>query len=137
MRRTRDAQSGFIREVFWLAVVIGVVALVLLDALALFNNRQASYNNASAAAHEAQTVWVQTQSYPQAKLAAQQYLTLHGEKLVAFKTVSAEGNTSPDFVVTDTAHAKTYVFKYLAHVPGLKKWTQHIEQPVSTESTAD
>ena len=95
MRTTRHAQSGFIREVFWLAVIIGVVALVLLDALALFNNRQASYSNASAAAREAQSVWVQTQSFPQAKQAAQQYLTGHGEKLVAFKTAQHRGEQLP------------------------------------------
>jgi hypothetical protein len=135
MRRTRHAQSGFIREVFWLAVIIGVVALVMLDALALFNTHQASHSNAATAAREAQAVWLQTQSLEQAKQAAQQFLIRHGEKLVAFKSVSATQDTSPGFEVTDTAHAKTYVFKYLVHVPGLKNWVLHLEQPVSTEST--
>ena len=52
-------QDGFIREVVWLAVIVAVVAVVLLDAMALFNAHQSSHDNASSAAREAQTEYAQ------------------------------------------------------------------------------
>ncbi len=39
------------------------------------------------------------------------------------------------FRVTVTAHAKTYAFKHLARVPGLKDWVSHVLDPVSAESS--
>jgi hypothetical protein len=136
MRTARHSgQDGFIREVLWLGLIVAVIAIVLLDAMALFNAHQASHDNAASAVREAETEYAQTSSAAQAKAAAQDYLERTGVKLIAFKTTeSFDGNTT--FAVTTTAHAKTYAFKYLSHVPGLKDWVKQTLNPVSTEGGA-
>jgi hypothetical protein len=75
-----------------------------------------------------------TSRSPEAKLALRQYLTKSAPKLVDFETVDMEGGML-GFRVTVTAHAKTYAFKHLARVPGLKDWVSHVLDPVSAESS--
>lgn len=127
-------QDGFIREVLWLAVIVAVVAVVLLDAMALFNAHQSSHDNASSAAREAQTEYAQSLNVAQAKLAAEQYLDKSGVTLVTFKATGMVDGAM-GFAVTTKAHAKTYAFKYLTHVPGAKDWVDTMLNPVSTEGT--
>lgn len=127
-------QDGFIREVVWLVVIVGVIAVVLLDALALFNTHQTSHDAAASAVREAQTEYAQSLSVAQAKLAAQDYLRKSGARLVSFETTGlVEG--SMGFAVTATARAKTYAFRYLGKVPGLEDWVDGVVNPVSTESS--
>ena len=125
-------QDGFIREVLWLAVIVAVVAVVLLDALSLFNAHQSSHDNASSAVREAQTEYAQSLNTAQAKLAAQQYLQKSGVTLVAFKSTGMVDGAM-GFAVTTKAHAKTYAFKYFTHVPGAEDWVKTMMNPVSTE----
>jgi len=127
-------QDGFIREVVWLVVIVGVIAVVLLDALALFNTHQTSHDAAASAVREAQTEYAQSLSVAQAKLAAQDYLRKSGARLVSLETTGlVEG--SMGFAVTATARAKTYAFRYLGKVPGLEDWVDGVVNPVSTESS--
>ena len=134
MRSARHSgQSGFIREVVWLAVIVGVIAVVMLDAMALFNAHQSSHDEAAAAVREAQTEYAQTTNVAQAKLASEHYLDKSHVQLVAFKATGVQEGTM-GFEVTTTAHAKTYAFKYLSYVPGLKDWVKRMANPVSTES---
>jgi hypothetical protein len=133
MRRTPwNGQDGFIREVLWLAFVVAVVAVVLLDAMAIFNAHQSSHDDAAAAARESQSAYAQTQSTFRAKDAARAYLTRSSQEFVAFRAKMIEGTMT--FTVTDRAQAQTYVFKYFAHVPGMKDWVGRMLRPVSTES---
>ena len=136
MRRARrSGQDGFIREVVWLAVIVGVIAVVMLDAMALFNAHQSSHDEAAAAVREAQTEYAQTINVAQAKLASEQYLDKSGAQLVAFKATGGAQDRTMGFKVTATTHAKTYAFKYLSYVPGLKDWVKRMSNPVSTEGT--
>jgi Tfp pilus assembly protein PilV len=130
----RSGQDGFIREVVWLAVIVAVIAVVLLDAMALFNAHQSSHDDAAAAVKEAQTEYAQSVNVAQAKLAAQQYLDKSGVKLVTFKATGVVDG-SMGFAVTASTHAKTYAFKYLRYVPGCKDWVKRMANPVSTESS--
>ena len=135
MRRARrGGQDGFIREVVWLAVIVGVIAVVMLDAMALFNAHQSSHDEAAAAVREAQTEYAQTMNVAQAKLASEQYLDKSQVQLVAFKATKVPEGTM-GFAITAKTHAKTYAFKYLSYVPGLKDWVKRMSNPVSTEGT--
>jgi heme exporter protein D len=134
MRKARlSGQDGFIREVVWLAVIVAVIAVVLLDAMALFNAHQSSHDDAATAVREAETEYAQSMNVAQAKLAAQEYFDKSGVELVAFKAVKMDDGTM-DIRVTAKAHAKTYAFKYLSNVPGLEDWVKRISNPSSTES---
>jgi hypothetical protein len=124
-------QDGFIREILWMALTIAVVAVVLLDALALFNAHQTAHDNARSAALAARQVYAQTSNLAQAQAAAQSTLTGRGDKLISFST-SHDLSSDLVFTVEAQGHAKTYVFKYLRYV-GLKKWVNTLSNPMAAE----
>ena len=135
MLRTRlQEQDGFIREVIWLFLTIAVIAVVVLDGLALFTANQSVRDDATAAAEEARNEYSQSQNPTVAEQAARDYLTKSGERLIAFSIGNGlDGNRL--FTVTAKAHADTYVFKYLKYV-GLKKWVKSTTDPSATRSTS-
>jgi hypothetical protein len=123
-------QDGFIREILWLALVLAILAIVALDGLSVFAAHQSVKEDATRAASEAQTAYVQTLDLVSAKLAAQQYLIKANKALVAFSsTTGLDG--APVFTVEATAHANTYAFKFLRYV-GLKKWVDQMTNPTGT-----
>jgi hypothetical protein len=125
-------QDGFIRGVVWLGLVVAVVALVVLDGMALFGVRRSAEESASAAAGEARNVYFQTQDMTSAQIAAQEYLTRSRMTLASFETEqSLDGSLV--FKVTAKAHTDTYAFKFLGYV-GLKGWVNRATDPVVTES---
>lgn len=126
-------QDGFIREILWVALAIAVVAVVLLDAMALFNAHQSVHDNASTAANAARDEYAQTSSAAQAKAVATQYLAKSGDQLIAFSTGRGlDSNLA--FTVVAKGHAKTYAFHYLSYV-GLKKWVDTMSNPTASESS--
>ena len=127
-------QDGFIREILWLALILAVLAIVVLDGLAVFTAHQSVKGDAERAAADAHTTFVQTTDLVAAKLAAQQYLIKAQKKFVAFSSApSLDGGTT--ITVTAKAHADTYAFKLLRYV-GLKKWVDQTTSPTAT-GTAD
>jgi hypothetical protein len=104
-------QDGFIRQIFWLAVTIAIVAVVLLDE------------------------YSQTTDVGSAKVAAQESLAKSGDKLIKFSSSAGTADTGPTFTVTDQAHAHTYVFGLLRYV-GLKKWVNAVTDPIATEDSS-
>jgi len=127
-------QDGFIREVLWLVLSLAILAVVVLDGLAIFTAHQSVKGDAERAAAEAHTEFVQTLDLGAAKLAAQQYLIKANKKLVAFSSATGlDGDT----VITAKAkaHADTYAFKLLRNV-GLKKWVDQMTNPTGA-GTAD
>jgi Flp pilus assembly protein TadG len=126
-------QDGLIREAIWLVVIIAIIAVVVLDAFALFHANQSVRDAASAAANEARNAYSQTPTLAAAKLAAQDYLNQTGVTLVALSSTRATDG-SITFTVTARAHADTYAFKYLRYV-GLKKWVQQTSNPSVTRSS--
>jgi heme exporter protein D len=127
-------QDGFIREIVWLAVGLAILAIVVLDGLAVFTAHQSVKGDADRAAKEAHTELVQTLDLGTAKLAAQQYLIKANKKLIAFSSATGvDGDTV--ITVKAKAHADTYAFKLLRYV-GLKKWVDQMTNPSGT-GTAD
>ena len=123
-------QDGFIREILWLVVVLGILAIVVLDGLAVFTANQSVTGDARTAATDARTEYAQTLDLGAAKLAAQQYLIKAHKKLVAFSSATGlDGGTV--ITVKARAHADTYAFKLLRYV-GLKKWVDQVTNPTGT-----
>ncbi|MCX6372491.1 MAG: hypothetical protein NTX16_05305 [Actinobacteria bacterium] len=123
-------QDGFIREILWLVVILAVLAVVVLDGLALFSVNQSVKGDADRAAEEAHTEYVQTSDLGAAKLAAEQYLIKSNKKLIAFSsTTGLDGGTV--ITVEAKAHADTYAFTLLRYV-GLKKWVNRMTNPTGT-----
>ena len=120
-------QDGFIREILWLALVLAVLAIVVLDSLAIFTAHQSVGDDARRAAVEARNEYVQTVDVGAAKLAAHQYLIKAHKELVAFSSGTATDGTTV-FTVTAGAHADTHAFKLLRYV-GLKKWVNEVTNP--------
>jgi hypothetical protein len=134
MSATWRRQDGFVRGVVWLGLVVAVVALVVLDGMALFSVRQSAEESAAAAAQEARNVYSQTQDVTGAEIAAQEYLTRNHMTLTGFETdQSMDGSVV--FRVTATAHTDTYAFKYLGYL-GLRGWVNQATDPVVTESAS-
>ena len=127
-------QDGFIREVLWLGLGLAILAIVVLDGLALFSAHQSVKEDARRAAREAETEYVQTQDRAAAKRAAQQYLIKAHKKLVGFSSKSGLDGASV-IVVKAEAHADTRAFKLLRYV-GLKKWVDRMTNPTA-KSTAE
>ena len=123
-------QDGFIREILWLALILAILAVVVLDGLALFTAHQSVKDDADTAAEEARTEYAQSQDLGAAKLAAEQYLIKANKKFIAF---SAATGVDGGLVITvkARAHADTYAFKYLRYV-GLKKWVDQMTNPTAT-----
>ncbi len=126
-------QDGLIREALWLFLIIAIVAVVLLDGLALFHANQSVRDAATAAADEARNAYSQTPTLETAQVAAQNYLAKNGDTFVKMTTSRALDGTLT-FTVTAKAHADTYAFKYLRYV-GLKKWVQQMSDPSVTRSS--
>ena len=128
------AQDGFIREIVWLAVVIALIAVLVLDGFAIFTANQAAKDEAQRAARAAADEYAQSLDVPAARRAAQQALVLSDERLVHFESAqAADGGVT--FTVTARAHADTLVFKYLRYV-GLKKWVNEVTNPTETRSSS-
>ena len=127
-------QEGFIREILWLALILCILALVVLDGLAIFNAHQSVKGDAERAAEEAFTEFAQSQDLGVAKLAAQQYLIRANKKFIAFSaSTGVDGGTV--ITVKARAHADTRAFRLLRYV-GLKKWVDQMTNPTAT-GTAD
>ena len=126
------SQDGFIREVIWIAVILGIIAVVILDGMAIFRAYQ-SADDAASAAEEARTEYAQTLNVPASKLAAQQYLDKSGIEMVDFKAVQTENGTVK-FTVTAQSTADTYAFRYLGMIPPLEDWVERTTHPTRTGS---
>ena len=135
MRSARHrGQEGFIREVVWLALGLAIIAIVMLDAMALFTAHNTVRDDAATAAKEARTTYAQYLDVRAARAAAKTYLENSGDRLLRFKAVKMEDGTA-GFTVTCTTSAKTYGFKYLAHVPGLSAWVRDLSNPVCAQTS--
>jgi hypothetical protein len=130
-RRSRQSgQDGFIREVVWIAVILAVIGVIMLDGMAIFGAYQ-SADDAAKAAREARVEYAQTLNVPSAKFAAQQYLTKSDLEMLEFKAVRTDTGTVR-FTVKAQATADTYVFRYLGKIPQLEDWVQRTTHPVRT-----
>jgi hypothetical protein len=126
------SQDGFIREVIWIAVILGIIAVVILDGMAIFRAYQ-SADDATSAADEARTEYAQSLNVGAAQQAAEEYLTKSDIEMVDFKAAQTESGTVR-FTVTARATADTYAFRYLAVIPPLEDWVDRTTHPTRTGS---
>jgi glutathione S-transferase len=127
------SQDGFIRGVVWIVVILAIIAVVILDGMAIFSAYQSAGDNATNAAEDARTEYAQTLNVPSAKLAAEQYLAKKNLELVDFKAVQTTDGTVK-FTVTAKATADTYAFRFLGAIPPLKDWVERTTHPTRTGS---
>jgi Flp pilus assembly protein TadG len=125
------SQDGFIREAIWIFVILTVIAVVILDGMAIFNAYQSAGDSATNAADAARTDYAQTTNAADAKLAADEYLAKKGLEMKGFKAVQTPDGTV-QFTVTARATADTYAFHYLASIPPLKDWVERTLHPTRT-----
>jgi len=128
------SQDGFIREAIWIIVILAVVAVVILDGMAIFHAYQAAASTSSDAAEAALAEYSQSQNVAAAKTAAEEHLAKAGLVMVSFGVTQ---NVGGDTVITVTArdHADTYAFHYLGKIPQLKDWVQKVTNPVRSGSS--
>jgi glutathione S-transferase len=126
-------QDGFIRGVVWIVVILAIIAVVILDGMAIFSAYQSAGDSATNAAEDARTEYAQTLNVPSAKLAAEQYLAKKNLELVDFTAVQTSEGTVK-FTVTDKATADTYAFRFLGAIPPLKDWVERTTHPTRTGS---
>ena len=126
-------EEGFIREVVWIVVILAVIAVVVLDGMALFNAYQSAETSSGDAAEAAVTEYAQVVDVQAAKVAATERLEKNGLDLVKFSAVrNSEGAIV--FTVTAEATADTYAFRYLGVIPQLKDWVTRTTHPVRSGS---
>jgi hypothetical protein len=132
-QRTRlRGQDGFIRDVIWIVVILAVIAVVILDGMAIFRAYQ-SADDATSAAVEARTEYAQSLNVGAAKQAAEEFLTKSDLAMVGFKAAQTESGTVR-FTVRAKATADTYAFRYLAAIPSLEDWVERTTHPTRTGS---
>ncbi len=125
-RRLRE-EDGFIREILWVALGVAILAIVVLDGMAIFRANEAASNDAARAANEARIVYSETTDLGAARQAAEGYLERSGHTMSSFDTRrNLEGQLV--FVVGAQTHAETRVFKYLGNL-GLRKWVDRLTNP--------
>ncbi len=112
-------QDGFIREVIWIVVILAVIAVVILDGMAIFRAYQSADDATSAADEARHRVRAVTQrrrppSRPPSSTSPSPDL-----EMVDFKAAQTESGTVK-FTVTAKATADTYAFRYLAVIPPLE-----------------
>lgn len=131
--RSLRRQDGFIRQVFWLGLIVAAAAIVFLDGMALLNARQSVHHSAALAAIEARNTYDVTQDVASAELAAQAYLAKNNKELTGFRTSHSLDGTLV-FNVSAKGHAETYAFKYLRNL-GLKDWVNRMMNPTTTQAS--
>jgi Flp pilus assembly protein TadG len=127
------SQDGFIREVVWMVVILAIIAVVILDGMAIFNAYQSAGNTAADAARAALTDFAESQDAASAKLAAQQRVAKNGLEMKKF-TIDQNPEGNVRITVTAKDHADTYAFRYLAIIPPFKKWVERTTNPVRSGS---
>ena len=115
-RSRLSGQDGFIREAIWIVVILTIIAVAILDGMAIFTAYQSAGDSATNAADAARTEYAQSVSVPAAKLAADAYLAKKGLEMVGFKATQATDGTVT-FTVTARATADTYAFRLLGSIP--------------------
>jgi hypothetical protein len=126
-------QDGFIREVVWICVILGIIAIVILDAMAIFNAHQSAGNGSADAAQAGLTEYAQSTNVRAAELAALEQAAKNGVDITKFE-VGKTPEGSYKVTVTGKTTADTYAFRYLALIPPFKDWVERTTHPVSTES---
>jgi hypothetical protein len=131
-RPSVSGQDGLIREALFFLVLVGLFALILLDIIAIYSTHRAVKEDAKKAAEVAVAAYVTTANDTAAQQAALAYLDAHHTRLVSFAADHSQPTTV--YKVTAQRKVKTFLLKYLEHLPKVGKWMNRQLRP---EATAD
>ena len=133
-------QDGFVREAVWAAAIIVIVAVIVLDVVSVVNASLAVRQNATDAADQALSTYVQTESTTMAMDSASSFLKFHDATLLKSESRLTWSMAVPNQARVTITAAKlphTYVFHYFQSLPwGLGPWFHKLLHPQATESNA-
>ena len=127
------------REAVEIAAVIVVLAVLVLDGVAVIQTSLGVRQNATDAANQALTTYVQTENVDMAMQSASTFLKLHDAVLLRSEsTLTKNYDPSQSRVrVTAAKTPHTYVFHYFQSLPwGIGHWFHKILHPQATETNA-
>jgi hypothetical protein len=143
VRLTRwHRQDGFVRGTILIAVIIVVLAVLVLDTVAVVNASLGVRQNATDAADQALSTYVETENTGLAMASAATFLNLHDSVLIrqssAFKPSKTGGPAQSTVTITAVRQPHTYVLHYLQSLPmGIGPWIHKTLNPRATETNTD
>lgn len=115
-RNLATGENGsFMSNVIFLAVVVAIIAVTVIDGTSVFYANQSAAEGAQEAANLALVEYRTSHSEGRAEIAAGEYCESKDLEFIDFRINRDEGST---FDVTCGMEAKTYAFKY---IPVLKE----------------
>jgi len=131
-------QDGFLRGVITFAVIIVVVAVLVLDAIAVINAQLGVRQNATDAANQALSNFVLTSNPAVALDSASAFLKIHGSVMIRHEsklTPSAQGPGQATVTIAAFKKPNTYVLHYFQSLPGgMGRWFHKILNPHAVET---
>lgn len=129
-----------IRESIKYALVIVVLGVLVLDGISVVSASLGVRQNASDAANQALTTFIQTNNAAMAMRSASTFLKLHGSILLKAKsnlTLSILGADHSTVTITATKKPHTYVFHYFQSLPwGIGPWFHKLLNPTATQTNS-
>ncbi len=129
-------QDGFVREVVYTAAVIVIIGVMVLDIVSVVNTSLGVRQNATDAADQALTTYVQTNNTGIAMENASSFLKLHDATLLRSRStmVPATGPEPVRVTITAAKLPHTYLFHYFQSLPWVGPWFHKILHPQATET---
>lgn len=131
LHRLASDEQGLIREAVFFLALLALFTLILLDVLAIYSTQRSLSEDSRNAAKAAVAVFVTSADDSSARVAAVEYLQKRGARLVAFSADHGGGVTV--YTVTAARDVKTFLVKYMAHLPKVGDWIEGKLRPQATE----
>lgn len=112
-RLIADEHGGILGTLIFLAIVAIIIAVVVVDGVAIYYSYRDVYDATGKAAELAAQTYKDTRKDTRASLAAQDYCVQEGFEFINFRVDREMGNL---FEVTCGTEADTKVFKYLPYL---------------------
>ena len=141
MRHSRwQRQDGFVRGVIIFAAIIVIVAVLVFDAISVVNAPLGVRQNATDAADQALSNFIQTSNPPWRMDSASTFLKLHGSVMIKHGSKLTPSNQGPGQATVTIAASKkphTYVLHYFQSLPGgMGNWFHKVLNPRATETNS-
>jgi len=114
-RIATDETGSFMSTAVFLAIVVAIIGICIIDGSSVFYANQAAAEGAQEGANLAQVEYRMSHSDARAETAAADYCESKDLEFIEFKVLREQGHT---FSVTCGKQATTYTFKY---IPFLKE----------------
>ena len=129
-------EGGFVRDLVKYLALLVVVAVLVFDTISLIQVQRTVRVNATDAANEALTTYIDSGNTEMAKDRARTSVEMHGSTFGGAEIVTSGGRTHEGMVkVTASRSADTYVFRYLAEIPRIGEPLKDALNPTVTETS--